>query len=348
MFPNKTQWAEEREQKLQTLKGQIQFLEDEMKLYTAPYHLNQKRRAETAQALLQDQLRRLQENQQWTTMEQQSETYIDLLEQQQLLEKLEKKAGTAAAGATGAGTEATDFCLARLKGCAPAIQLKTVPVCETPSCREQVLTYDSIHSTLNCGLCGRTKPFIDATSNLTAYGDEVEIVNFSYKRVSHFKDQLHFVQGKETTRIQESVIQQICTCLREQYGFQTKQYIKIEDVSKAMKTLGLRKYYKNKVQIHGRITGIPPARLTPAQEQQFLHFFRQMQPIFEKRCPQNRSSFLPYKMVAHRFCEYFDLPEFKKLFPLPKSSKKLKEFDTVFRQIAEDLGWDVKKFNLTC
>jgi len=335
----------EAEKLTKTLKYQAQIdkLSAELSKYNKPYHATQRKHVELELQKLHEELHAVDMGRQWDSVERQSQKYVQLSEQEQLLEKIEMSVGQS--GISHRHVDYSNMCITKLQNRAPTIQIKNVPTCSTPSCREQILTYDSIHSTLLCPKCGRTQTFIDATSNLTAYGDEVEITSFSYKKLTHFNDHLTFAQGKESTRVPDAIILQICAELKNKMGFRKKDYITVDDVSKAMKQLKLRKYYKNRVQIHSKITGRPPRRLTPVQQQRIVHRFRQMQPIFEQRCPTTRS--LPYRYCLHRLCEYEGLPEFQHMFALPKNEKKLEAFDNLFVLIIQDLHWDRSRFVLS-
>ena len=67
-------------------------------------------------------------------------------------------------------------------------------------CKEHLLMLTG-EALLSCPVCGRTKPYLDATSASTAYGEEVEFSSFSYKRSYHFQEWLNSFQAKETTEI---------------------------------------------------------------------------------------------------------------------------------------------------
>jgi len=348
----KVGWETEKKSAIETCSRRVAEITEELKKYTEKYHENQRKKLLWEKEVLLQKLQKIGSNVMWSTLEQESQKYVQIFEHEQMLENIEKRiGGGTGSSSTSASTcpESASICMARLQGKAPEIHIKSIPVCSTPACREQVMTYDSNHSTLHCQRCGRTTTFLDATSNLTAYGDEVEITNFSYKRVTHFQTQLLFAQGKESTRVPEDVIQTICQCLREKFGFSNTDTITLEDVSKAMKVLKnmkLRKYYKCKVQILGRITGKPPLRMTSDQELRFQHYFQQLQPAVDKL--NTDDIVLPYRFCMHRIAQMMDLPEFERMFPLPKSAKKLKVFDLKFKKAALELGWDVSKFHLTC
>jgi len=223
---------------------------------------------------------------------------------------------------------------------------KCDPVCVTPSCRENVLKHDTVHSTLVCNKCGRTQPFIDAVSTAAAYGDEVEISNVTYKKIVHLRDHLMLAQDKEPTKVPDEIVKQICEFMRDKKGFlglHSASVITLEDVQRSMKEMrskAIRKYYKNKVQIWAQITGIPAPRLSPEQEQAIIHDFKQLQPFFEQGS-------LPYRYCIHRLFEYHQLPAFQKMFPLPKNATKLEQHDTKLESAIQQLRWDRRRFVLS-
>jgi len=223
---------------------------------------------------------------------------------------------------------------------------KRDPVCVTPSCRENILKHDTIHSTLVCNKCGRTQPFIDAVSTAAAYGDEVEISNVTYKKIIHLRDHLMLAQDKEPTKVPDEIVKQICEFMRDKKGFLgigSPDVITLEDVQRSMKEMrskAIRKYYKNKVQIWAQITGIPAPRLSPEEEQAIIHDFKQLQPFFEEGS-------LPYRYCIHRLFEYHGHPGFQKMFPLPKNATKLAQHDAKLESAIQQLRWDRKRFRLS-
>ena len=191
---------------------------------------------------------------------------------------------------------------------------------------------------LSCTECGISKPYLDATSASTAYGEEVEFSNFSYKRSNHFQEWLNSFQAKETTEIPQSVFTRVMEELYRQRLSDLNQ-ITTKKVREVLKDLKLRKYYEHVTQITCRLNGKQPPRMTPDQEEQCRLMFMAIQGPFEKNCPPDRKNFLSYSYCLYKFCELMGYDEFLPCFSLLKGRDKLFKQDMIFKRICEDLGW---------
>ena len=205
--------------------------------------------------------------------------------------------------------------------------------------RRHQARHDLAVALLSCDQCGRSKPYLDATSASTAYGEEVEFSNFSYKRSNHFQEWLNSFQAKETTEIPESVFQRV---MEELYRQRISDLNKItrKKVREVLKDLKLRKYYEHVTQITCRLNGKRPPRMTPDQEEQCRLMFMAIQGPFEKNCPPDRKNFLSYSYCLYKFCELMAYDEFLPCFSLLKGRDKLFKQDTIFKKICEELKWE--------
>ena len=208
---------------------------------------------------------------------------------------------------------------------------------ECPHCRKQMVMIPGA-ALLSCNQCGRSKPYLDATSASTAYGEEVEFSNFSYKRSNHFQEWLNSFQAKETTEIPKEVFERV---MEELYRQRISDLNKItrKKVREVLKDLKLRKYYEHVTQITCRLNGKRPPRMTPDQEEQCRLMFMAIQGPFEKNCPPDRKNFLSYSYCLYKFCELMAYDEFLPCFSLLKGRDKLFKQDMIFKRICEDLGW---------
>lgn len=208
---------------------------------------------------------------------------------------------------------------------------------ECPHCRQQMVMIPST-ALLSCTGCGRSKPYLDATSASTAYGEEVEFSNFSYKRSNHFQEWLNSFQAKETTEIPQTVFDRVMEELYRQ-RISSLDDITTKKVREVLKDLKLRKYYEHVTQITCRLNGKRPPRMTPDQEEQCRLMFMAIQGPFEKNCPPDRKNFLSYSYCLYKFCELMAYDEFLPCFSLLKGRDKLFKQDMIFKRICEDLGW---------
>ncbi len=195
---------------------------------------------------------------------------------------------------------------------------------------------------LSCTECGTSKPYLDATSASTAYGEEVEFSNFSYKRSNHFQEWLNSFQAKETTEIPAIVFSRVMEELYRQRLSDLNQ-ITTKKVREVLKDLKLRKYYEHVTQITCRLNGKQPPRMSPDQEEQCRLMFMAIQGPFEKNCPPDRKNFLSYSYVLHKFCQLLELDDFLQCFQLLKSREKLHVQDTIWEKICAELQWEFIK-----
>lgn len=109
---------------------------------------------------------------------------------------------------------------------------------------------------------------------------------------------------------------------------------------KILKKLKLQQYYEHTTYIISKLSGIPPPTISRDTEEKIRLMFRLIQPPFEKHCPKDRTNFLSYSYVLHKFFQLLQLDEFTKYFPLLKSREKLKVQDSIWKNICEELDWD--------
>lgn len=107
-----------------------------------------------------------------------------------------------------------------------------------------------------------------------------------------------------------------------------------------LKKLGYNKYYEHKAHIISKLSGIPPPTISRDTENKLRKMFKQIQIPFENNRPKNRTNFLSYSYVLHKFCQLLELDDFIKCFPLLKSRDKLRQQDDIWKRICKDLTWE--------
>jgi len=207
-----------------------------------------------------------------------------------------------------------------------------------PKCQKPLVIM-SAGAIMGCTQCKQTQTFIQATSSRIAYGEEVEFTSFSYRRENHFQEWLNCFQGKESTKVNQDIVDAVKDKCAE-LGLTDPSRIQIYHVRDALKVLGLSKYYENQQQITTRISEVPPPTMTPHQEEQVRNMFSAIIPFFEKHKPENRRNFLSYAYCLYKFCELMGWDQFLQYFSLLKGRDKLKKQDMIFKLICEDLDWE--------
>jgi hypothetical protein len=74
-------------------------------------------------------------------------------------------------------------------------------------------------------------------------------------------------------------------------------------------------------------------------EEKLRLMFKEIQGPFMEVCPKNRTNFLNYSYVLHKFVELLGLDKYIEYFPLLKDREKLHQSDMIWKKICEKLGW---------
>ena len=106
-----------------------------------------------------------------------------------------------------------------------------------------------------------------------------------------------------------------------------------------MKQNHLQNYYKNIHQIYSAVTGSQPIAISQNTEQQIIYMFKQIEAIYIKLCP-NRGKFLKYSYVLNKLFHIINMPDVASHFPLLRNKRRLKEHDSIFSQVCEQLHWE--------
>ena len=219
---------------------------------------------------------------------------------------------------------------------APKINVNTRDDCTM--CGNKLLLLGS-KSIMICNECGYSVSYLDATVSNMSYNDEIEFASFSYKRINHFNEWLQLVQAKESYEVPNDVLDKVMHELYKQ-RINDIENITPQKIRDILKTLKIRKAYDHVVQIHSKITGIKPSRMTPEMEDTCRLMFIAVQPVFEKYCPKERKNFLSYSYCLYKFFQILGLYQFLDCFSLLKGRDKLAKQDDIFRQICDDLNWE--------
>ena len=210
-----------------------------------------------------------------------------------------------------------------------------------------------------CSDCGEFRELMTCEALLVCpkCGDEVQAVMesdkpsykdpphenmyFAYKRINHFKEQLSHFQAKETTKIPQEVYDVILVEFKKEKktNLASLTIAKVRRYLQKYTHLGYNKYYENVNQIICHLNGMQPLSMPPDVEEQLCNMFQKIQEPFEKHCPPDRTNFLSYSYVIHKFCQLLGYYEYLPYFNLLKSKEKLHQQDKIWKKICVDLGW---------
>ena len=273
-------------------------------------------------------------------------------------------AGAAAAGtgpATGASQNAKGELLSRdklleeyllkvdPKHARAGNEIDCDPYGECEVCQKE-MTFSTNEALFTCTSCGYQE-FVLIDSDKPSYKDPPrEITYFAYKdpprEVSYYayKRINHFNEWLAQFQAKEST--EIPAEVYEAICLELKKE-RIMDyrtlsrvkVREILKKLKYNKYYEHVPHIINRLNGQHAPVMSREVEDKLRNMFREIQPAFQKHCPKERSNFLSYSYVLYKFCELLELDEYLPSFPLLKNRDKLYVQDKIWEAICQELAW---------
>jgi hypothetical protein len=190
---------------------------------------------------------------------------------------------------------------------------------------------------LVCNICSRSIRYFIENEKPSYKEPPKEVCFYAYKRINHFKEILAQTQGKETTQIEDYVIESIKLQIKkERLDISEITNIKIKDI---LKKLGLNKYYEHIPFIKDKL-GIKPPIMSPELEEKLCNLFIELQAPYSKYCPDNRVNFLNYYYTAYKLCELLGEKKYLEHFSMLKDPEKRVEQDIIWKKICEELDWE--------
>ena len=209
---------------------------------------------------------------------------------------------------------------------------------ECDQCEEEMV-FSLNEAVFTCMTCGYQE-FVLIDSDKPSYKDPPrEVSYYAYKRINHFNEWLAQFQAKESTDIPQEVFDQILVELKKERILDTRS-LKQTKIREILKKLKLNKYYEHVPHIINRLNGQNAPVMSREIEEKLRYMFREIQPSFQKHCPEGRNNFLSYSYVLYKFCELLELDEYLPCFPLLKNRDKLYVQDKIWQKICEELRWE--------
>lgn len=184
-----------------------------------------------------------------------------------------------------------------------------------------------------CQFCGESLYYEPESAILFASSPGFRGFNDnSGKRVTHFKNWLARLQGKERCSITGSELDEINRLVMT-YPDSLTEYKRIR---MAMKELGLQKYYNNVYYVMHHCFGYSLVRFSKINEARLLAMFLRIQEPFARitRC---RTNMLSYQFLIKKFCELLGY-KVAAYIPNLKSRNNLQQQDFLWKQICDELG----------
>jgi hypothetical protein len=197
-------------------------------------------------------------------------------------------------------------------------------------------------SALVCKQCGLSKQYLELGMRSISYDEEISRdtkSQFSYKRLTHLTQWIDSLQAKENTTIPDELIDAVRNEFRK-HRLLSKSDITSQRVKMFLKKLNLSRWYEHTNHIVNLINGAPALRLPQDLEERLKTMFLQIQHPFEKHRPKNRKNFFSYAYVLYKLCQLLGEDQYLPLFPLLKSTEKLRVQDDIWRNICNELRWE--------
>ena len=158
-----------------------------------------------------------------------------------------------------------------------------------------------------------------------------------YQRLDRFREVLCQFQGKEGKIIPAEVLAKI----KDIIGKEKKDQITTNDIKQSLRRLKYNKYVENIFFIQHVLAGTPLPYIRREVEDKMVRLFKQIERVFgmtRQRADISRSSFLNYYYVLYKLLENLQ-PELLPRVPLLKTSLRLKQHDTLWQGICDELDW---------
>lgn len=184
-----------------------------------------------------------------------------------------------------------------------------------------------------CCFCGESAYYEAESAMMLATSPPFRGFNDnSGKRVTHFKNWLARLQGKEKCSITIDQMENI-KILVGRYPDSMSEFSRIRA---AMKELGLQKYYNNVYYVMRYVFGYSMVEFRKINEARLLAMFLRIQDPFA-RITRTRTNMLSYQFLIKKFCQLlgYKVAEF---IPNLKSRNNLQQQDFLWRQICDEMG----------
>lgn len=201
--------------------------------------------------------------------------------------------------------------------------------CRRCSCRESTISREN-RVCLFCGESSYYEP--DSHSLHGTLGGFRHFNHNTSKRISHFKNWVARLQGKERCAITREEISNIA----DRIVMYPDSMSEVQQIRLAMKELGLQKYYNHAYYVMRNIFGYSLVEFRKINEARLLALFMRIQEPFS-RIQKGRTNMLSYQFLIRKFCELLGY-ELAVYIPLLKSRANLQRQDVIWKQICHELG----------
>jgi hypothetical protein len=193
--------------------------------------------------------------------------------------------------------------------------------------------YDGI---MICKLCSKQEIHLIDHDKPSYKEPPKEVCFYAYKRINHFREILAQFQAKETTQIEDIVIENIKKQVKKERL--QKSQLTNNKTKQILKKLGYNKYYEHIPFIKEKL-GIKPPTMSIELENTLCNLFMEIQSPYSKFCPNERQNFLNYYYVLYKMCELLGQDQYLDHFYMLKDPVKRMEQDVIWKKICDELKW---------
>jgi hypothetical protein len=197
-----------------------------------------------------------------------------------------------------------------------------------------IIDYDGI---MVCRRCSHQEKYLIEHEKPSYKEPPKEVDSYAYKRINHFREILAQFQAKESTQIDDSIIEQIREKVKKERI--TIDKLTNDKTKQILKNLGYNKYYEHIPFIKEKL-GIRPPTMPIELETKLCNLFLEIQRPYAKFCPIQRVNFLNYYYVLYKLCELLCEDQYLKHFYMLKDPIKRMEQDEIWKKICAELNWE--------
>lgn len=188
-----------------------------------------------------------------------------------------------------------------------------------------------------CNKCGVQQVFLIEHEKSSYKEPPKEVSFYAYKRINHFREILAQFQAKESTHINDEILENIKRQIKKERI--TMDQLTNEKTKQILKNLGYNKYYEHISFIKDKL-GIKPLVMSVELETKLCNLFIEIQRPYSKFCPDERMNFLNYYYVLYKLCELLGEDHYLPHFYMLKDPVKRIEQDEIWKKICEHLQWE--------
>lgn len=193
------------------------------------------------------------------------------------------------------------------------------------------------------------QPMFKVCEECGVYFDEPEYVVYDlynytarpqrcYRREDHFKEVLAQFQGNDGKDLPQELLEQV----KSEIGTKTG----VTEIKRALRKLKQTKYVENAHSINFALTGQQPPYIKREIQDKMMKMFKQIVRVWDslatKDSTKGRQSFLSYYYVIYKLLDLMGQQELLPKVPLLRTTVRIRNHDTIWAQICDELGWTFK------